>query len=64
MKDDVEKQEFAACRSCSMPEESLDLNTKQSEVFVGTLKNLNLLDQMKRDMVKKYLSLPKPEVFH
>lgn len=62
LKDDVEKQEFVVASTSD--NDVLEINSKQSEVFTGPLKKLNLLDQVKREMVEQYLVLPGPKVFH
>ena len=62
-KDDVEKQEFTVIDD-DYQNDLREINSKQSDVFLGSFKTLNLFDQLKREMVEKYLILPKPEVFH
>ena len=42
LKDDVEKQELVVASTSE--NDVLEINSKQSEVFTGSLKTLNLLD--------------------
>ena len=57
--EDVEKLEFPV-PSCSVSNE-MDLNSKQSEVFIKPLGDFNLLDQFHKSMVKQALKLPQPD---